>query len=70
MNNPLMRRASLYLCVVGAVVLLVMGGGALLGTITDSAVRIAEETRIELFGPDGGHSVPPETSSLTIPSGS
>lgn len=70
MKSPLMRRASVYLCVIGAVVLLVLGGGALLGTITDSAVRMAEETRIELFGPDGGHSVPAETTSLTIPSGS
>jgi succinate dehydrogenase / fumarate reductase cytochrome b subunit len=43
MSSPLLRRASIYLCVIAAVVLLVLGAGALLNTITDSAIEIAEQ---------------------------
>lgn len=48
MDKPLLRRASVYLCTIGAVVLLVTGGGALLGTIDSSAVRIAHEATCNL----------------------
>lgn len=43
MDRPLLRRASVYLCVIGAAVLLVLGAGALLNTIDSSAIEIAEE---------------------------
>jgi succinate dehydrogenase / fumarate reductase cytochrome b subunit len=43
MDKPLLRRASVYLCVIGAAVLLVLGAGALLNTIDSSAIEIAEE---------------------------
>lgn len=43
--SPLLRRASIYLCVIGAVVLLFVGGGALIGTITPSAVQMAREAQ-------------------------
>lgn len=48
MSNPLLRRAAIYVCVIGAAVLLLMGGGALVGTINDTAVREAERARLEL----------------------
>lgn len=41
MSSPVLRRASIYLCVIGAVILLVLGAGALLGTIDQSAIEIA-----------------------------
>ena len=43
MDRPLLRRASVYLCVIGAAVLLVLGAGALLNTLDSSAIAIAEE---------------------------
>ncbi len=43
MNSPLLRRAAVYLCTIGAAVLLVLGGGALLNTIDSSAIEIAHE---------------------------
>lgn len=43
MGSPLLRRAAVYLCTIGAVVLLVTGGGALLGTIDSTAIEIAHE---------------------------
>lgn len=49
MGNPLLRRASVYVCIVGAVILLVLGAGALIGTITPSATEIALESACE-FG--------------------
>jgi len=50
MGNPLLRRASVYLCVMGAVVLLLLGAGALLGTIDRDAIRMAAESQCELRG--------------------
>jgi succinate dehydrogenase / fumarate reductase cytochrome b subunit len=50
MGNPLLRRASVYLCVLGAVVLLLVGAGALLGTIDRDAIRMAAESQCELRG--------------------
>lgn len=49
MTSPLLRRAAIYLCVIGASVLLVLGGLALLNTIDSSAVEIAREAQAELF---------------------
>lgn len=43
MKSTLLRRASIYLCVIAAVVLLVLGGAALLSTIDQSALDIATE---------------------------
>lgn len=41
--SPLLKRASVYLCVIGAVVLLVLGIGALFGTIDETAIKMAQE---------------------------
>ncbi len=43
MHSPLLRRASVYLCLIGAVTLLVLGMGALLGSIDDTAIEMARE---------------------------
>ena len=43
MKSPILRRASIYLCVIAAVVLLVLGGAALLSTIDQSALDIAQQ---------------------------
>jgi len=48
MSNPTLRRAAIYLCVIGAVVMLVMGGGALLGSIDSSAIDMAIESQVRL----------------------
>ena len=48
MSNPLLRRAMVYLCVMGAVVLLVMGTGALIGTIDNTAVAMAQQAMDKL----------------------
>lgn len=50
MSNSLARRASVYLCVIGAVTLLVVGAGALLGSIDQTAIDMAIESRASLFG--------------------
>ncbi len=47
-GNRLARNAAIYLCVIGAVVLLVLGGLALLSTIGDDAIRLAEEATLAL----------------------
>jgi succinate dehydrogenase / fumarate reductase, cytochrome b subunit len=41
--SPLLRRGMTYLCVIGAVVLLVLGSAALLSTIDSGALQIAEQ---------------------------
>lgn len=43
MGNPVLRRASIYLCVIGAVVLLAVGGSALLSTIEPDSIDMARE---------------------------
>jgi hypothetical protein len=48
MSSPLLRRAMIYLCVIGAVVLIVVGGLALIGTIDQSAVDMAREAAARL----------------------
>lgn len=52
MSNPLLRRASVYVCIIGAVVLLVLGTGALLGTIDNDAIRMAADSQCHLRGID------------------
>ena len=49
MSSPLLRRAMVYLCVIGMVALLVVGGYALFATVDDQAIRIAEEARLDLL---------------------
>ena len=39
-GNPLLRRASVYLCLLGALTLLLLGVGALLGTIDETAIEM------------------------------
>lgn len=46
--SPMLRRAAVYLCLIGAVVLLVLGGGALLGSINDASIEMAIESACEL----------------------
>jgi succinate dehydrogenase / fumarate reductase, cytochrome b subunit len=46
MDNPLLRRASVYVSVIGVAVMLLVGGGALIGTIEETAVREAERARV------------------------
>lgn len=41
-DSPLLRRAMGYLCVIGALTLLIVGGAALLGTIEPSAIEAAK----------------------------
>lgn len=48
MENPLLRRASNYLTIMAAVVLLMVGAGALMGSIDQEAVELAREAQIEL----------------------
>lgn len=45
MSYPVFRRASVYLCAIGALILLGVGGAALLGTIAPDAIAMAEEAR-------------------------
>lgn len=53
MKSPLLRRAAVYFCTIGAVILLAVGGAALLNTIPASSVRMAEQAAAELFPEDG-----------------
>lgn len=48
--NPTLKRASVYLCVIGAVTLLVTGAGALLGSINQVAIDMAIEATRALYG--------------------
>jgi succinate dehydrogenase / fumarate reductase cytochrome b subunit len=42
-GNRLIRRGMMYMCVIGAVVLLVVGIGALIGTIDHTAIAMAQQ---------------------------
>lgn len=46
--SPVLKRASIYLCVIGAIVLLVLGIGALFGTIDQTAIKMAQEAAANL----------------------
>lgn len=48
MFSPLLRRAAIYFCVIGAVILLVLGVGALLGSINDTSIQMAVESACKL----------------------
>jgi succinate dehydrogenase / fumarate reductase, cytochrome b subunit len=48
--NPTLKRAMVYLCVIGAVVLLVVGGAALLSTIDEGVIEMAVEASEHLRG--------------------
>lgn len=48
--SPIARRAAIYLCTIGGVILLVLGGAALFSTIDSSAIEIAERAAAELHG--------------------
>jgi succinate dehydrogenase / fumarate reductase cytochrome b subunit len=48
MSNKTLRRAAIYVCVIGAVVLLLVGGGALIQSAESTAVDMALEAREEL----------------------
>ncbi|MDZ4769522.1 MAG: succinate dehydrogenase, cytochrome b556 subunit [Chloroflexota bacterium] len=50
MSNRFLRTAMTYLCVIGAVVLLTLGGLALLNTIDSSAIELATEATARLNG--------------------
>jgi succinate dehydrogenase / fumarate reductase cytochrome b subunit len=47
-SSPLFYRAAIYLCVIGAVVLLILGTGALFGTIDQTAIEMAREATARL----------------------
>ncbi|MDX2075485.1 MAG: succinate dehydrogenase, cytochrome b556 subunit [bacterium] len=47
-NSVLLRRTAVYACIIGASVIILVGGAALFGTINESSVRIAERARAEL----------------------
>ncbi len=47
-QNETVKRGLVYLCVIGAVVLLVSGGGALLFSIDERALLVAQEAMIDL----------------------
>jgi len=47
-GSVLLRRTAVYACIIGASVIILVGGAALLGTINESSVRIAERARAEL----------------------
>jgi succinate dehydrogenase / fumarate reductase, cytochrome b subunit len=46
--SPLLRRGMMYMCVIGAVTLLVLGCAALLSTIDSGAIQIAEQAASNL----------------------
>lgn len=48
MSSPLLRRAAIYLCIIGAVALLVVGVGALLGSINQESINMAIESQQHL----------------------
>jgi len=49
MQSPALRRASVYLCIITAAVLLALGLGALIGTIDETALDMAAEAARRLY---------------------
>ncbi|MBI5666377.1 MAG: succinate dehydrogenase, cytochrome b556 subunit [Chloroflexi bacterium] len=47
-DSTLIRRGMIYTCIIGALILLMVGGLALLGTIDQTAIRMAEEAVAKL----------------------
>ena len=64
-KSVLLRRTSVYACIIGAVVVIGVGGAALAGTITDTSVKMAEKARIALVGEIRGHGDETETENTT-----
>ncbi len=62
MHSPLLRRASVYLSIIAAVVLLALGGGALIGTIPQSSVDMAEVATQHLIAEAGLQPVTEDTA--------
>jgi len=54
-KSPLLRRTAIYACIIGAVVVVGVGGAALAGTITNTSVKMAEKARIALVGEIQSH---------------
>lgn len=48
--NMTLRRAAVYLCLLAGVVLLVVGGAALLYSVNDTAIQMAEQAMANLHG--------------------
>ncbi len=46
--SPLLKRGMVYMCLIGAVVLLVLGAGALIGTIDSTAIQMAQQAAANL----------------------
>lgn len=46
--SPLLKRGMIYMCVIGAVVLLLLGAGALIGTINQEAINMAADAMSKL----------------------
>lgn len=63
MENPLLRRASVYLSVIGATVLLVLGASALIGTIPQSSIDMAERATQQLIAEANAANAPVEGTS-------
>ena len=53
MGNPLLKRAMIYLCIMAVIALLVTGGGALISTIDEESIKLAEEALDHLYGTSG-----------------
>ena len=49
MKSNLLRRSAIYLCIIGAVILLLLGGMALLSTIGQDAIHVAEQAAVNLY---------------------
>ncbi len=49
MNNPVLRRGLVYTCIIGAAILLAVGISALLGTIPQTSIEMAEEAARNLY---------------------
>ncbi|MDZ4672108.1 MAG: succinate dehydrogenase, cytochrome b556 subunit [Phototrophicales bacterium] len=65
-NSVLLRRTATYVCIIGASVIVVVGGAALAGTIDSTSVKMAEKARIALFEEEGEHSTS-ETEGTVAP---
>ena len=50
-HSPFLRRAAIYTCLIGAVVLLVVGGAALFASIQPTALEMACHAQDELGKP-------------------
>jgi succinate dehydrogenase / fumarate reductase cytochrome b subunit len=49
-RSPILRRAAVYLCVIGSVVLLVVGGAALIRSVDPTSIELAQEALAKIRG--------------------